>query len=142
MKKLFFMFLGVISATGFALDNIPAQPGAGNFSPPHDSAGFTRSMTGIQANYNEMYRALPLDQQNKVKCAASSMENIRLRSPLEAQAILATERSRAEQSMTTSVSQMLVADAVKTQIDNARRETSLRINEKILELKARRSAHR
>jgi len=131
-----------ISASCFALDNAPSPVTAPPYAPTHDSTGFVQSMTGIQANYNEMYRALPLDQQNKVQSASTSMENIRLKSPLEAQTFFATERDRAELSMKTTVSQMSATDAVKTQIENARHEINQRLSEKILDLKARRAARR
>lgn len=139
MKKIVFLLLTIVPAYCFAGDNVPvSQP----IPPPIDTAGFTQSKTGIQENYNEMYMSLPCEQRHRIQSAATSMENLRLQSPQDVQTYLSTQRERAELSMKTVVSQMLVADAVKTQIDNARRETSLRINEKILELKARRSAHR
>jgi hypothetical protein len=139
MKKMLAVILGILSTSCFALDDLPLQNAV---FPPHDSSGFNQSMTRIQANFNEMYRALPLDQQNKVQCAAMSMENIRLKPPLEALSIMNTESGYAEQSMKTSVSQMTATDAVKAQIENARHEINQRMSEKILDLKARRTSRR
>jgi hypothetical protein len=140
MKKAILVIMGILSASCFASGNV-ASPMTATNPPTHDSTGFVQSMTGIQANYDEMYRSLPLDQQNKVQNAAMSMENIRLSSPLDAQALISTQKDRAELSMKSVVSQMAVSDAVKIQIDNARHEINQRLSEKILDLKARRAAH-
>lgn len=138
MKKLF-LILGIVSSSCFALNN-EMTPQGNDPMPPYDSTGFNQFRTGIQANYLEMYRALPLDKQNKVQYAATSMENIRLKPPLEAGAILANERQYTEQSVKTAVSQMSVTDAVKTQIENARSQINQRMSEKVINLKARRAA--
>jgi hypothetical protein len=138
MKKLF-LILGIVSSCCFALDN-EMTPQGNDATPPYDSTGFNQSRTWIQANYFEMYRALPFDKQNKVQYAATSMENIRLKPPLEADAILANERQYTEQSVKTAVSQMSVTDAVKTQIENARSQINQRMSEKVINLKARRAA--
>jgi hypothetical protein len=141
MKKILYVILGILTASCFA-DDIGAAPQEikNTPSPCHDSNGFSQSQSLIQANYNEMYRALPLDQQNRVRCAAIKMENLRLKPLLEAQTYVTTERTRAELSMKTAVSQMLVTEAVKAQVETARQEIYRRINEKIRDLKARRAA--
>jgi hypothetical protein len=138
-KKILYFILAIIQAYCFAGDNVPLSQ---ILPPPSDTAGFTQSKTGIQQNYNEMYMSLPCEQRHRIQSAAASIENLRLKSPQDAQTFLSIQRDRAELSMKTTVSQMVVADAVKTQIENSRREIFLRINEKILEMKVRRSAHR
>jgi hypothetical protein len=140
MKKILVIILGIFAAYSYADDIVAAQQEIKNIpSPCHDSNGFIQSQSLIQANYNEMYRALPLDQQNRVRCAAIKMENLRLKPVLEAQTYFSSEHDRAELSMKTVVSQMLVTEAVKAQVETARQEIYRRINEKILDLKARRA---
>jgi hypothetical protein len=131
MKKMFFIIFWIISSFCFAFDND---------MPPQDSTGFNQYKSLIQKNFNEMCKALPLDQQNKIWSASASMENIRLKPPLEAEAIFSNERQCAEQSMKTAVFQMSVTDVVKSQIENARNQMSRRMSEKVLDLKARRAA--
>jgi hypothetical protein len=141
MRKILFVILGILTASCFAGDIVTAGQEIKNApSPCHDSNGFLQSQTLIQANYNEMYTALPLDQQNRVRCAATKMENLRLKPLLDAQTYFTTERNRADLSMKTAVSQMLVTNTVKAQVENARQEIYRRLNEKILDLKARRAA--
>jgi hypothetical protein len=141
MKKILFTLFGIFAGCCFASDRLPDQSDLITI-PPHDTAGFSHSMTQIQANYNEMYRALPSCQQNRIQSAATTMENLRLKPPLDAQLFITTEQSRSELSMKTSVSRMLTTDAAKVQIEDARHEIYQRINEKILDLKARRKARR
>jgi hypothetical protein len=141
MKKLVYVMMVIIPAICLANDNFLIQLDIKNL-PPSDTAGFVQSKTAIQTNYDQMYISLPCEQRLRIQSAAASIDNLRLKSAQDAQSILSTQRERAEQSMQTTVSQMAVADAVKTQIENARRETILRINEKVLELKTRRAAHR
>jgi hypothetical protein len=138
MKKLFYIFSVVIPACCFAGDNVPCSQSL----PPNDTGAFTQSKTAIQTSYNEMYKSLPYEQRQRIQSAAVTIENLRLKSPQDAETFLSIQRASAEQSMQTAVTQMLVTDAAKTQIENARRETLLRINEKILDLKARQAAHR
>lgn len=107
-------------------------------SVPCDSAGFYNAKLQVQSNYNEMYQALPVDIQNKIKSARATIENIQLKPSSEAQAFVATERDRLELLARSTISQMQVSDAVKLQIDNARKEIYQRINDLIIELKQRR----
>ncbi len=62
--------------------------------------------------------------------------------PDEAKIYVATEKERAESFIKSTISQLPLADAVKTQVDDARMESCQQINERMDELKARRAAHK
>jgi hypothetical protein len=142
MKNLLLFIICLLAVACFGNDNMKTGQEEMKSFPAHDTAGFTQSRVSIQSTYNAMYAALPLDQQNRIQSAALSMENIRQKPSVDAQTFLSSQRQRAELSMTSAVSQMSVTDAVRTQIDNSRREIYQRINEKIHDLKTRRASRR
>ena len=134
MKKRGIMIAGIVLAGCCAMIN--AQTSA------PVSASYTDSKMIIQANYNEMYKALPQDLQDRIRSASMTIENLRMKTPLELQNYVATERTRAEEFMKTTVSQMSLSEMLKAQVDDARKEINVQINERMNELKARRAAHR
>jgi hypothetical protein len=136
MKKIGIMIAGTVLVCGFAMIN--AQTSV----EPVLASGYTDSKMIIQANYNEMYKALPQDLQDRIHSAAMTIENLRMKTPVELQNYVATERTRAEEFMKTTVSQMSLSDMLKAQVDDARKELNVQINERMNELKARRAAHR
>jgi TolA-binding protein len=140
MKKLTLMIAGIVLAGGFAVIN--AQTSVEPVPAASCESGYTDSKMIIQANYNEMYKALPQDLQDRIRSAATTIENLRMKPPLELQNYVATERTRAEEFMKTTISQLSLADMLKVQVDDARKEINVQINERMNELKARRAAHR
>jgi excinuclease UvrABC helicase subunit UvrB len=132
MRKTFLLALATALVGGFSFVN--AQ------SATPSTAAFQESKALIQANYNQLYQALPQDIQAQIKSAASTIENLRMMTPDEAKIYVATETEKAESFIKSTISQLPVADAVKTQVDNARMESCQQINERMDELKARRAA--
>jgi hypothetical protein len=135
MKKMT-VCLSAVAVAGF-LTFVNAQP-----APSGSVGGFDDSKNTIQANYDELYKSLPQDLQTRIKSAATTMENIRMMAPLESRTYLAAQRDRAEQFASSTISQLLLTDEAKTQLDNARKESCQQINDRMTELKARRAAHR
>jgi hypothetical protein len=140
MKKQGILIAGIILAGGIAVIN--AQTSVTPVPAASCASGYTDSKTIIQANYIEMYKALPQDLQDRIRSAAMTIENLRMKTPVELQNYVATERTRAEEFMKTTVSQMSLSDMLKAQVDDARKEVNVQINERMNELKARRAAHR
>jgi hypothetical protein len=140
MKKLGILIAGIVVAWGFTTVN--AQTSSGPGLSASGGTGYTESKMVIQANYNEMYRSLPQDIQNRIQSAATTIDNIRMKTPLESQNYLITERAKAEEFIKTTISQMSLSELLKTQVDDARKEVNAQINERMNELKARRAAHR
>jgi hypothetical protein len=135
MKKMS-VCLSTMAVAGF-LTFVNAQPASSG-----EGGGFDDSKNTIQANYDELYRSLPQDLQTRIKSAATTMENIRMMAPQESRIYLAAQRDRAEQFASSTISQLLLTDEAKTQLDNARKESCQQINDRMTELKARRAAHR
>lgn len=140
MKNFGNLIAGIVITGGFAMIN--AQTSVTPVSAASCESGYTDSKMIIQANYNEMYKALPQDLQDRIRSAATTIENLRMKPPLELQNYVTTERTRAEEFMKTTVSQMSLSDMLKAQVDDARKEINVQINERMNELKARRAAHR
>jgi hypothetical protein len=140
MKKTGIIIAGIIVAGCFT--SINAQTTADPGQAPTVGSGYAESKMIIQTNYNEMYRSLPQDIQNRIQSAAMTIENIRMKTPLESQNYLTTERARAEEFIKTSISQMSLSEMLKTQVDDARKDANAQINERMNEMKARRAAHR
>jgi hypothetical protein len=140
MKKQGISIAGIILACGFAMIN--AQTSVAPVPAASCESGYTDSKMIIQTNYNEMYKALPQDLQDRIHSAAMTIENLRMKPPVELQNYIATERTRAEEFMKTTISQMSLSDMLKAQVDDARKEINVQINERMNELKARRAAHR
>jgi len=106
------------------------------------ATGFDQSKNLIQQNYNQLYNALPLDLQARVKSAATTVENVRMMTPAEMQTYLAAERDKSEQDIVSTISQLLVSSETKTQVDNARKDEFDQVNGRMNEFRARRAAHR
>lgn len=141
MKKVMIIMTKLLTVLAFnTIYSAPGQDMPLSSSTPYDSVAFNNSKLQIQSNYDEMYHALPVDIQNKIKSARATIENIRLKTPADAQAYVTTEQDRLELLARSTISQMQVSDAVKAQIDNARKEIFQRINDRIIELKQRRLA--
>jgi excinuclease UvrABC helicase subunit UvrB len=140
MKKLGILIAGIVLACGFVTVN--AQISSDPVQTASGGTGYTESKMVIQANYNEMYRSLPQDIQNRIQSAATAIENIRMKPPLESQNYLSAERARAEEFIKATISQMSLSEMLKAQVDDARKEVNTQINERMNELKARRAAHR
>ncbi len=107
-----------------------------------NAGAFQESRAAIQSNYDQLYQSLPQDLQAQIKSAASTIENLRMMTPDEMKAYMATESERAESFVKSTISQLPVADAVKTQVDDSRAESCQQISERMNELKARRAAHK
>jgi hypothetical protein len=137
MKKQAIFIAGLVLACGIALVNAQAS-----VEPAACQSGYSDSKAVIQTNYNEMYQALPRDLQERIRSAAMTIENLRMKTPADQQNYVATERTRAEEFMKTTVSQMALSDMLKAQVDDARKEVNVQINDRMNELKARRVAHR
>ncbi len=127
----------VSSASAQAVTAI-AQAGPSN---PNESS-FEQSKYSIQNNYNQLYSSLPLDLQTRVRSASNTIDNIRMMSTQEAQVYVAGERLKSDQYMSGTISQMVLSDEVKTQVDNSRKEVFTQINNRMNEFKARRAYHR
>ncbi|HUI92770.1 MAG TPA: hypothetical protein VLX68_11035 [Chitinivibrionales bacterium] len=137
MKIRGIFIAALIVACGITAGNAqtPAEPGT-------CQSGFADSKTVIQTNYNEMYQALPQDLKDRILGAAITIENLRMKTPADLQNYVTTERAKAEDFIKTTISQMAVSDMLKAQVDDARKDVNVQINDRMNELKARRAAHR
>jgi hypothetical protein len=106
------------------------------------ATGFDQSKNLIQQNYNQLYNALPLDLQARVKSAATTVENVRMMTPSEMNTFLTAERDKSDQYIVSTISQLLVSSEMKSQVENARKDEFDQVNNRMNEFRARRAAHR
>jgi excinuclease UvrABC helicase subunit UvrB len=143
MRKTVLRAAGVVIGGCFLFVNAQsAQTPNGSMAGTANAGAFQESKTQIQSNYEELYKALPQDIQAQIKSAASTIENVRMMTPEESKIYVASESERAESFIKSTISQLPLADAVKTQVDDARAESCQQISERMNELKARRAARK